>query len=277
MQDYVVIDLEMTGLNVKTDHILEVGAVKVRNHHAVDQFGAILRQNIKIPEKVTELTGITETMVQEGAEKENAMKQFFEFIGDDIIVGQNVIFDYSFLKQWAVNHNMPLERNAVDTLKLARKFLPREQKKDLESLCAYFGVKRENAHRAFHDAYETWQVYEALRERYEEEHAEDFLPKPLLYKVKKQTPATARQMKYLREYAAHYQIKLPDDLAEMTRSEASRLTDQLIARHGKLQRKKSGSQAVLQMKGVYGSVPYHRKTGRSQLKADSSGLNQNQC
>ena len=42
MQDYVVIDLEMTGLNVKTDHILEVGAVKVRNHHAVDQFGAIL-------------------------------------------------------------------------------------------------------------------------------------------------------------------------------------------------------------------------------------------
>ena len=152
MQDYVVIDLEMTGLNVKTDHILEVGAVKVRNHHAVDQFGAILRQNIKIPEKVTELTGITETMVQEGAEKENAMKQFFEFIGDDIIVGQNVIFDYSFLKQWAVNHNMPLERNAVDTLKLARKFLPREQKKDLESLCAYFGVKRENAHRAFHDA-----------------------------------------------------------------------------------------------------------------------------
>lgn len=96
MQDYVVIDLEMTGLNVKTDHILEVGAVKVRNHHAVDQFGAILRQNIKIPEKVTELTGITETMVQEGAEKENAMKQFFEFIGDDIIVGQNVIFDYGF-------------------------------------------------------------------------------------------------------------------------------------------------------------------------------------
>ena len=69
------------------------------------------------------------------------MRQFFEFIGEDIIVGQNVIFDYGFLKQWAVNHNMPLERNAVDTLKLARKFLPKEQKKDLESLCACFGVK----------------------------------------------------------------------------------------------------------------------------------------
>ena len=59
MQDYVVIDLEMTGLNAKTDHILEVGAVRVRNHRAVDKFGAILCQNIKIPEKVTEITGIT--------------------------------------------------------------------------------------------------------------------------------------------------------------------------------------------------------------------------
>lgn len=107
--------------------------------------------------KVTELTGITEAMVQGGMEKEEAMRQFFEFIGEDIIVGQNVIFDYGFLKQWAVNHNMPLERNAVDTLKLARKFLPKEQKKDLESLCACFGVKRENAHRAFDDAYETWR------------------------------------------------------------------------------------------------------------------------
>ena len=129
---------------------------------------------------------------------------------------------------------MPLERNAVGSLGLARKFLPKEQKKDLESLCACFGVKRENAHRAFDDAYETWQVYEALRERYEEESAGDFMPKPLLYKAKKQTPATARQIKYLREYAAHYQIKLPENFPEMTRSEASRLTDRLIATYGKM-------------------------------------------
>ena len=74
MQDYVVIDLEMTGLNAKTDHILEVGAVRVRNHQAVDKFGAILCQNVKIPEKVTELTGITEAMVQGGMEKEEAMR-----------------------------------------------------------------------------------------------------------------------------------------------------------------------------------------------------------
>ena len=162
MQDYVVIDLEMTGLNAKTDHILEVGAVRVRNHQAVDKFGAILCQNVKIPEKVTELTGITEAMVQGGMEKEEAMWQFFEFIGEDIIVGQNVIFDYGFLKQWAVNHKRTLSLNAYDTLKIARKCLPAEQSKKLEDLCEYFGVSREKAHRELDDAIETKQIFEKL-------------------------------------------------------------------------------------------------------------------
>ena len=230
----MVIDLEMTGLNAKTDAILEVGAVRVRDGRQTETYGAILKCGRELSERVVELTGITPEMAADGREPEEAMQEFFTFLGDDVLVGQNVIFDYSFLKQWSVNHGQAFERNAVDTLKLARRFLPAEQKKDLESLCACFGVKRENAHRAFDDAYETWQVYEALRERYEEESAGDFMPKPLLYKAKKQTPATARQIKYLREYAAHYQIKLPENFPEMTRSEASRLTDRLIATYGKM-------------------------------------------
>ena len=234
LEDYVVIDLEMTGLNAKTDAILEVGAVRVRDGRQTETYGAILKCGRELSERVVELTGITSEMAADGREPEEAMQEFFTFLGDDVLVGQNVIFDYSFLKQWSVNHGQTFERNAVDTLKLARRFLPAEQKKDLESLCACFGVKRENAHRAFDDAYETWQVYEALRERYEEESAGDFMPKPLLYKAKKQTPATVRQIKYLREYAAHYQIKLPENFPEMTRSEASRLTDRLIATYGKM-------------------------------------------
>ena len=236
MQDYVVIDLEMTGLNAKTDHILEVGAVRVRNHQAVDKFGAILCQNVKIPEKVTELTGITEAMVQGGMEKEEAMRQFFEFIGEDIIVGQNVIFDYGFLKQWAVNHNMPLERNAVDTLKLARKFLPKEQKKDLESLCTYFGIGRERAHRALDDAMATGIVLERLKQEYGTVQPEAFLPYALCYRTKKQTPATGRQMDGLKKYAAHYGIPETEIPEQMTRSEASRLLDRWIAVHGRMPR-----------------------------------------
>lgn len=92
--------------------------------------------------KVTELTGITEAMVQGGMEKEEAMRQFFEFIGEDIIVGQNVIFDYGFLKQWAVNHNMPLERNAVDTLNLQEIFAERAEKGSGKPVCLLWGKKR---------------------------------------------------------------------------------------------------------------------------------------
>lgn len=234
LENYVVIDLEMTGLNVKRDVILEVGAVRVRGGMLVDTYGTLLRTGRRLPQSVVELTGITEEMAEAGCEPERAMEDFFDFLGEDILVGQNVIFDYSFLKQWAVNHGTSFERSAVDTLKLARYFLPKEQKKDLESLCSYFAVERGRAHRALDDAIETWQIFERLKEAYGAECEEAFLPRPLLYKVKKQTPATGRQIEYLKKYAAYYGIVIEEPLEELTRSEASRLTDRLIAKHGKL-------------------------------------------
>ena len=126
----MVIDLEMTGLRVKTDVILEVGAVRVRQCRAADTFSALLRTENPIPGEVSSLTGITGEMAQKGRDPEEAMADFFAFLGDDPLVGQNIIFDYSFLKQWSVNHDFIFERNAVDTLKIARHFLEEGQKKD---------------------------------------------------------------------------------------------------------------------------------------------------
>lgn len=234
IENYTVIDLEMTGLDAKTDAIIEIGAVRVRGGEPADTYQALLRTDKSLPEKVTELTGITERMVRSGRDPKQAMEEFFAFVGEDILVGQNLIFDYSFLKQWAVNHRISFERTAVDTLKLARKFLPQEQKKDLESLCRYFNVEREHAHRALEDAIETYRVFEKLKAAYGERDAEAFAPRPILYKAKKQTPATGRQIEYLKKYAAYYEIELPEALAAMTRSEASRFTDRLIAQYGKL-------------------------------------------
>lgn len=234
IENYTVIDLEMTGLNAKTDAILEVGAVRVRGGEIADTYSALLRTGRKLPEKVVKLTGITDEMMQAGREPEAAMEEFFAFVGEDILVGQNLIFDYSFLKQWSVNHKRSFERNAVDTLKLARHFLPQEQRKDLESLCVYFDIEREQAHRALCDAVETYRVFEKIKEIYGETEAGAFTPHPLIYKAKKQTPATGRQIEYLKKYASYYQIELPQSLEELSRSEASRLTDKLIAKHGKM-------------------------------------------
>lgn len=234
LEDYVVIDLEMTGLNVKSDKILETGAVRVRGGAAVDVCHALLCPGRRLAEEIEALTGITNEMAERGREPEEALAEFFAFLGDDVLVGQNLIFDYSFLKQWAANHRFAFERTAVDTLKLARKFLPKEEKKDLANLCAFFGVERRNAHRALDDAWETWQIFEKLKERFGGEAEEAFVPKPLLYHVKRQTPATERQKAYLCRYAAQFGLAVPETLDTMTRSEASRLVDQWISAHGKL-------------------------------------------
>lgn len=237
LEDYVVVDLEMTGLNAKTDAILEVGAVRVRGGRQVEEYGALLRTEKPLADKVQELTGITREMVQAGADPERAMAEFFDFLGADILVGQNVIFDYGFLKQWAVNHGIAFEREAADTLKLARRFLPAEQKKDLESLCAYYQIKRARAHRALDDARETGEIFERLKAEYGAACPEAFLPHPLIYRAKKQTPATGRQMDGLRRYAAYYGIAEAEIPVQMTRSEASRLLDRWILKYGRMPRR----------------------------------------
>jgi len=236
LRDYVVIDLEMTGLNAKTDKILEVAAIRVREGQETECFSAIVDSGVGLSDKVVELTGITQEQADAGMAYDETIQKFLEFIGEDVLVGQNVIFDFSFLKQWAVNHKMVLEKQAVDTLKLARKFLPPEQKKDLESLCAYFEIPRVNAHRALDDARETMQIFERLKQLYGKEQEVVFAPHPLQYKAKKQSPATERQKQYLKRFAQYHRITLDKFPVTMTKSEASRLTDQLIAQYGKMEK-----------------------------------------
>ncbi len=233
LRDYVVIDLEMTGLKVKQDRILETGAVRVRNGRAAETYGALLCPGIPLPEEITALTNITDEMAAGGRDPEEAMAEFFAFLGDDILVGHNVIYDYWFLKQWAVNHQFSFERSAVDTLKLAREFFPKEQKKDLASLCKYYGIARRNAHRAADDAWETFLVFRKLQEQFGERE-EAFVPGPLRCAVRRQTPATEHQKENMRRYAAHFGLALPEGFDRLTRSEASRLTDQWILRYGRL-------------------------------------------
>jgi DNA polymerase-3 subunit alpha (Gram-positive type) len=227
MQDYTVIDLEMTGLAPKRDHVIEIGAVKVRGGRITDTYGTLVQSGHPISKEVTELTGITQEMADAGEAEDEAMRRLLSFIGEDVLVGHNISFDYSFLKQWAVNQRMPLELRACDTLKIARMLLPGGQSKKLESLCAYLGIKRENAHRALDDAVETQQIFERLKELGAEKQ-ELFEPRVLTYKAKRQTPATAHQKERLREFMEERQIAADTVCWEtLTRSEASRLQDQI--------------------------------------------------
>lgn len=95
LEDYVVIDLEMTGLNAKTDAILEVGAVRVRDGRQTETYGAILKCGRELSERVVELTGITSEMAAGGGSRRRRCG-IFTFLGDDVLVGQNVILITAF-------------------------------------------------------------------------------------------------------------------------------------------------------------------------------------
>ena len=235
INEYVVLDLEMTGLSAKTDQIIEIGAVKIRNNQVVDKLECLVNPKCKIPTRVVELTGITDEMIASGVDKDEAVERLLDFIDGYTLVGQNINFDYSFLKQWAVNHKRPLEAKACDTLKLARVLLPADQPKKLESLCAYFGIERAREHRALDDAIETWQVFEKLKEMGEKlENAETyFAPVGLTYRAKKQSSATPRQVQRLREYREKHQITDEINWENLTKSEASRIMDKYILVHGR--------------------------------------------
>lgn len=225
INNYVVLDLEMTGLNPKNDKVIEIAAVKVRNGEIVDTYSTLVNPQVKISERITELTGITNEMVVDGADMDDAMQKLIDFVGDEIIVGHNIRFDYSFMKQWAVNNKIPLELKAYDTLKLSRSLLPPAVSKKLENLCDYFNVARVNAHRALDDTIETQIIFEKLLEIIYEN--KEPLPQPttLIYKAKRQTPATAHQIQRLKEIVAANNIEDEIEWDVLTRSQASRLQD----------------------------------------------------
>lgn len=235
IEEYVVLDLEMTGLSAKTDQIIEIGAVKIKENKIVATMECLLNPCCKIPTRVSELTGITDEMVVSGRDRDEAVQELLHFIDGYILVGQNINFDYSFLKQWAVNHKQPLEANACDTLKLARVLLPADQSKKLENLCRYFGIERNRDHRALDDAIETWQIFEKLKAlALEKENGETYLkPVPLTYKAKKQSPATPKQVERLKEYRKARQIEDEINWETLTKSEASRIMDRYILVYGR--------------------------------------------
>ena len=238
--DYIVLDLEMTGLNVKEDRITEIGAVRVKNGVVVETYGMLVNPHRPIPERVQELTGITDEMVADAMEPEEAIGGLIDFIGENVIVGQNVMFDYSFLKQWAVNQKRPLTLSALDTLKLARKLLAAEQPKNLEALCSYYQISRQTGHRALDDAIQTQQVFACMVNQIltdttlsERDKKAYLTPKELQYRAKRQTPATAHQIERIHQLQSLYSIKDEIMWDTLTRSQASRLIDQYYATYGR--------------------------------------------
>lgn len=230
LQDFICIDLETTGLNPKRDRIIEIGAVKVRNGQIVDTFQQLIDPKQQLEERVETLTGISSKELEGQPTIQEVIPTLKEFLSEDVLLGHRVLFDYSFLKRAFINEKMPFERKGIDTLKLARQFVTDCESKKLESLCKHYEIKHQ-AHRALGDAMATVELYQKLVENYY--NKEVFAPKPLEFKVKKESPITKAQKERLTLLLAKHNLHPKCEIASMTRNEASRYMDQILATYGR--------------------------------------------
>lgn len=236
MQTFVAVDLETTGLRPKYDRILEIGALKVVNGELVETFQTFVDPRMQIPERITELTGITQEMVDGQPQQDQAVTSFLDLCGELPLIGHNILFDYSFLKHQAVNLGREFEKEAADTLAIARHAFPGLPSRSLEAMCAYYRIDRTNAHRAYDDAKATMELYGRLWEEFGGRNPEWFQAKPLVYRVKRQSPITPAQKRYLNDLIKYHRIEVDVGIDSLTKSEASRMIDQMILVHGRIER-----------------------------------------
>lgn len=229
--DFTALDVETTGLNPKMDKVIEIGAVKIRDGEITDRFESLVNPGRKLREEIVQLTGITDEKLKNAPGIEEILPAFLDFVGDDALLGHRILFDYSFIKRAAVNHQLSFERKGIDTLKLSRLFLPELESKKLVALCEYFGIAY-HAHRAASDAEAAARLYFKLTERFPSEEA--YVPVSLIYKVKRETPITERQKDRLYKLIAQHKIVIDYEIDRLTRNEASRITDKIISQYGRI-------------------------------------------
>ena len=167
--EYIVLDLETTWLTPYREWITEIAAIKCKNWNIIDEFQTLVNPEIHIPKWIVKLTWITNEMVAEAPKINEIMPRFSNFLWNDIIVWHNVSFDFRFLNYyhykciWAY-----LENETLCTLKIARKLLPELPNKKLWTICAYFWIINEKAHRAMWDTRATLKIlqeYQLIEEQ----------------------------------------------------------------------------------------------------------------
>ena len=168
---YCVLDLETTGFSAKTEKITEVGIMKVKNGEVIDEFSCFVNPEKHIPERVTEVTNITDEMVKDAKTIEQVFPEILDFIEDSVLVAHNAPFDMGFLKQNAKILGYEFDYTYIDTLSLAKDLFPDYKKYKLGKIAENLGIKVEVAHRALDDVDTTVKVFRVMLDMLKERGA----------------------------------------------------------------------------------------------------------
>jgi len=159
---YCVLHLETTGLSFRTEKITEVGIMKVKNGEVIDEFSCFVNPEKPIPQKVVEVTNITDDMVKDAETIDKVFPKILEFVGDSILVAHNADFDIGFLKYNASQLGYELNNTYLDTLRLAKSLFPDFKKYKLGFIADKLGIVVEVAHRALDDVDTTVKVFNIM-------------------------------------------------------------------------------------------------------------------
>lgn len=167
---YCVLDLETTGFSFRTEKITEVGIMKFKNGEVIDEFSCFVNPEKPIPQRVIEVTNITDDMVKDAETIEKVMPKIIEFVGDSVLVAHNADFDIGFLKYNAKLLGLSLENTYLDTLRLAKELFPEFKKYKLGLIAEKLGIKVEVAHRALDDVDTTVKVLKVMLDMLKEKN-----------------------------------------------------------------------------------------------------------
>ena len=164
---FVVFDLETFGLNSHKNEIIEIGAIKLKGTRIVDTFSSFVNPNKIIPKRISELTHITQDMVDNAPTIEDVLPKFLEFTKDAVMVAHNSAFDMGFIRRDAKKYmGIDYKPPIIDTLQMARDLYPDLKGYNLDRLNKTFKLSLENHHRAIDDAQSTAKLFIMFLEKY---------------------------------------------------------------------------------------------------------------
>ncbi|WP_261805502.1 PolC-type DNA polymerase III [Lapidilactobacillus luobeiensis] len=161
--EYVIFDVETTGLSAVYDTIIEIGAVRMQDGQVVERYDRFIDPGHPLSATTINLTNITDEMVRSGSSEATVIAEFMDFIGDAVVVGHNVTFDIGFLNAALSRLGRTAVHNpVVDTLEMSRTLHPENANHKLDTLSKRYNIVLEHHHRADSDAEATGLLYYAL-------------------------------------------------------------------------------------------------------------------
>ena len=164
VNDYVVLDLETTGLSPNKNEIIEIAAIKVKNDKVLEVYNKLIKPDNGISEFITSITDISKEMIENAPNIKDVIKEFNDFINDEIIIGYNICFDLNFISDKSIKHlGKDINNKYIDVMKLVKTVFPQIKHYKQTDIASLFNIDTNSAHRALKDCEMCKSIYDKIK------------------------------------------------------------------------------------------------------------------